>query len=112
MIVKKTVERATFNADKMGKADVACGRHLFAGLNSFEPGQVHEPHAHCDRDKLYMVLQGRGELTIGDETATVEAGDVALAEADVVHSLRNPGPDRLVTLVVMGPPPGKIDKPG
>jgi quercetin dioxygenase-like cupin family protein len=106
MIVKRATDRAGFDRAKMAKSDLARGRHLFAGLNSFEPGQVHEPHAHCDRDKLYVVMQGRGELTIGSETATVEPGDVALAEADVVHSLRNSGPDRLVVLVVMGPPPG------
>ncbi len=63
-----------------------------AGLNAFEPGQVHEPHTHCDRDKLYFVLEGRGDL--------------ALAPADVVHSLANPGPGRLVVMVLMAPPPG------
>lgn len=106
MILKNVSERAVFDATKMGKADLARGRHLFAGLNAFEPGQLHEPHTHCDRDKLYVVLRGRGELTIGDETTNVEAGDVGLAPADVVHSLRNPGPERLVVLVAMGPPPG------
>ena len=40
----------------MGKADLA-----------------HEPHTHCDRDKLYVILQGRGELTVGEETSMVEA---------------------------------------
>jgi quercetin dioxygenase-like cupin family protein len=105
MIVRDAAARARFGAGKMGKADVARGEHLFAGLNAFEPGQVHEPHAHCDRDKLYVVMQGRGELTIGEERSTVSAGDVALAPADVVHSLRNPGPDRLVVLVVMAPSP-------
>jgi quercetin dioxygenase-like cupin family protein len=106
VIVKQAPDRAKFNPNKMGKSDLARGRHLFAGLNSFEPGQVHEPHSHCDRDKLYVVMEGRGELTIGEETATVVPGDVALAEADVVHSLRNNGNERLVVLVVMGPPPG------
>lgn len=105
MIVKQASGRATFDPQKMGKSDLARGRHLFAGLNAFEPGQLHEPHTHCERDKLYAVLEGHGELTIGDETTTVGPGDVALAEAGVVHSLANPGPERLVVLVVMGPPP-------
>ena len=76
MIVKQATDRATFSTQKMGKSDLARGRHLFAGLNAFEPGQTHEPHAHCDRDKLYVVMQGRGELTIGDETQSVGPGDV------------------------------------
>ena len=107
MIVKRSVEHARFSERKMGKVDLARGKHLFAGLNAFEPGQLHAPHAHCDRDKIYVVMEGRGELTIADQTTTVAPGDVALAEADVVHSLRNPGPDRLVVLVVMGPPPDR-----
>ena len=105
MIFKDAASLATFNPDKMGKFDLARGEHLFAGLNSFEPGQTHEPHAHCDRDKLYVVMQGRGHLTLGDETTEVGPGDAALAAADVVHALHNPGPDRLVVLVVMAPPP-------
>ena len=88
MIFKQAADRASFGADKMGKADLA-----------------HEPHTHCDRDKLYVILQGRGELTVGEETSMVEPGDVAFAAADVVHSLNNPGPDRLIVLVAMGPPP-------
>ena len=105
MIVKNAVAHAAYRSDKMGKADLARGDHLFSGLNAFEPGQGHEPHTHCDRDKIYVVLEGAGDVTIGDETARIEPGDLALARSGVVHSLRNPGPDRLVVLVVMGPPP-------
>ena len=105
MIIDNASALAQYRPDKMGKADLVRGAHLFAGLNAFEPGQVHEPHAHCDRDKLYVVLEGRGELTIGDETRTVGPGAVALAPADVVHALSNPGPERLLVLVAMGPPP-------
>ena len=104
MLVKQAVRRAKFAPNKMSKVDLAQGDYLFAGLNAFEPGQVHEPHAHCERDKLYVVLEGRGELTLDGETTAVEAGDLALAQADCVHALQNPGPGRLVVLVVMAPP--------
>ena len=89
----------------MGKADLASGDHLFCGLNAFEPGQRHEPHAHCDRDKTYLVLEGHGELTVGEETSAVGPGDFAFAPADVVHSVRNTGSERLILFVAMGPPP-------
>ena len=105
MIVRNASKKAVFRPDKMGKADLGRGAHLFAGLNAFEPGQEHLPHTHCDRDKLYVVLEGRGEVTIGDERVAVAPGDTALATAGVVHSMRNPGPERLVVLVVLSPPP-------
>ena len=91
----------------MGKADLAVGAHLFCGLNAFEPGQEHEPHAHCDRDKTYLVLQGRGEIAIGDVVETVGPGDFAFAAASVVHSVRNTGDERLVVFVAMSPAPSK-----
>ena len=107
MILKNAAGRAVFNPDKMGKVDLAVGDHLFTGLNAFEAEQEHEPHTHCDRDKVYVVLSGRGEITIAEETANVGPGDVAVAPAGVVHAVRNPGPDRLVLLAVLGPPPPK-----
>jgi quercetin dioxygenase-like cupin family protein len=105
MIIDDAAALAQYRQDKMGKADLVSGSHLFAGLNAFEAGQAHEPHAHCERDKLYVVLEGQGELTVGADTRTVGPGAVALAPADVVHALRNPGPERLLVLIVMAPPP-------
>ena len=105
MILKNAVSHATFRADKMGKADLTRGDHLFAGLNAFEPGQEHAPHVHCDRDKMYVVLEGRGDVTVGEQRDRIAPGDVVMAPANVEHALRNPGPERLVVLVVMGPPP-------
>ena len=107
MIIRDPARRAQFHTDKMGKTDLALGEHLLCGLNCFEPGQEHEPHAHCARDKIYFVLQGQGEVTIGETTELVGPGDMAYAAAGVVHSMRNPGPDRLVVAVAMGPPPAK-----
>jgi quercetin dioxygenase-like cupin family protein len=97
---------ARFRPDKMGKADLVRGELLSAGLNCFEPGQEHAAHVHAGQDKLYYVLEGEGELTIGQTVSHFRAGDIALAPADVEHALRNPGPERLIVLVVFAPPPG------
>lgn len=106
MIFPEAASRAAFRPDKMGKTELIASDHLFAGLNAFEPGQTHEPHTHCDRDKLYVVLEGRGELTVGETTCEVGPGAVALAPAGVVHAVHNPGPGRLVVLTAISPPPG------
>ena len=107
MIVKRASARAKFRDGKMGKANLASGAHLFCGLNAFEPGQEHAPHAHCDRDKTYLVLEGHGELTVGDEVAAVGPGDFAFVPAGVVHSVRNTGDERLIVFVAMSPPPSQ-----
>jgi quercetin dioxygenase-like cupin family protein len=105
MFVQKAASRAQFSPDRMGKADLLRGDYLFAGLNCFEPGQEHAPHTHSGQDKLYIVLEGSGEVTVGNETRHLEAGDCALAKSEVVHSIRNTGPSRMVVMAVLAPPP-------
>jgi quercetin dioxygenase-like cupin family protein len=106
MLLADVRSRAVYRHDKMGKADLVRGELLSAGLNCFEPGQQHAAHVHAGQDKLYYVLEGEGELTIGDSVSRFQPGDLALAPADVQHALRNPGPGRLVVMVVFAPPPG------
>lgn len=107
MFVKQLSSTAHFASGKMGKSTVVRGDLLFVGLNAFEPGQEHAPHSHERQDKLYFILKGSGVVHIGEETELLCAGDVAFAPAGVPHSIRNPGPGRLVTMVVLAPPPQK-----
>jgi mannose-6-phosphate isomerase-like protein (cupin superfamily) len=105
MFVKNVSTLAKFSADKMGKSTVVQGDFLFAGLNCFEPGQEHTPHAHAGQDKLYFILEGSGVVTVGDLAETLSAGDAAFAPSGVMHSIHNSGPDRLVVMAVLAPPP-------
>ena len=107
MMIKRLADHARFNPDKMGKVTLAEGEHLFTGLNCFEPGQEHAPHVHEGQDKLYVVLEGMGIVTIGGETQHLSAGDAAFAPSGVLHSIRNPGPNRLTVMAILGPPPRK-----
>ena len=107
MFVKRVSSLAKFAPDKMGKSTVAQGDFLFAGLNSFEPGQEHAPHSHEGQDKLYVVLEGSGTVHVGEETEILSAGDAAFAPSGVIHSIHNPGPERLVVMAVLSPPPRK-----
>ena len=107
MIVKDVAGRAEYSAEKMGKVRLGAGAHLYAGLNCFLPGQEHRAHVHADQDKLYMVVAGRGEARLGDEVHSVEAGDLILAEAGVVHGLKNTADVPFAVVVVFGPPPDR-----
>ena len=107
MFVKRISGLAKFAPDRMGKSTIVESDFLFAGLNSFEPGQEHAPHAHEGQDKLYVILEGCGMVSVGDETELLCTGDAALAPSGVIHSIRNPGPERLVAMAVLAPPPRK-----
>jgi mannose-6-phosphate isomerase-like protein (cupin superfamily) len=107
MFVKQVANLAKFVADRMGKETVARGDSLFAGLNCFEPGQDHAPHMHEGQDKLYFVLEGSGWVQVGEQSELLSAGDAAFARSGMLHSIRNPGPERLVVMAVLAPPPRK-----
>jgi len=107
MFVKQISSHATFSADKMTKSTVAQGEFLFAGLNSFEPDQEHASHTHDGQDKLYIVLEGRGMVQVGEKVELLSVGDAAFAASGVAHSIRNPGPQRLVVMALLAPPPRK-----
>jgi quercetin dioxygenase-like cupin family protein len=105
MFLHKIAGLAKFTPEKMGKSTLVQGDYLFAGLNSFEPGQEHAPHAHQGQDKMYLVLEGSGVVRIDDHAEVLSAGDAAFAPAGILHSIRNPGPERLVVMAVLSPPP-------
>jgi quercetin dioxygenase-like cupin family protein len=105
MFLRQIATQATFTPDKMAKHSLAGGASLFAGLNAFEPGQEHAPHTHPGQDKLYLILQGRGIVQVGEASELLSAGDAAFAAAGVVHAIRNPGPERLIVMAVLAPPP-------
>lgn len=105
MIIRNAGGQAVFNPEKMGKASLAMTERFFVGLNAFEPGQEHKLHTHAGQDKLYFVLEGRGEVTVGAEKAQLGPGDLVVVQAGEEHALRNWGPERLVVMVMMAPPP-------
>jgi quercetin dioxygenase-like cupin family protein len=107
MFIKAVSSLARFVPDRMGKSTLAQGATLFAGLNSFEPGQEHAAHTHEGQDKLYYVLEGSGVVQIGEQSETLSPGDAALAPSGVLHSIRNPGPRRLIVMAILAPPPRK-----
>src|SRR5258706_11676117 len=93
-----------FDAEKPGKADLFAGRHLFVGLNCFEPGQAQRGHAHAGADKFYVVVSGRARMTVGDETREAGPGTGVWAPAEVPHGVAE-ALERTVMLVAMAPPP-------
>jgi quercetin dioxygenase-like cupin family protein len=105
MILSNAVSTAQFSESKMGKTTIVKGAQLFAGLNCFEPGQEHALHCHSGQEKLYVVMEGTAIVQIGERKETVSAGGVAFAADGVQHSVRNPGPGRLIVMAILAPPP-------
>jgi len=96
---------ARFDTAKMAKVDLVSSKRLICGLNCFEPGQVQKAHAHPEQDKLYLVVQGSGEFSVGDERRTLRQGDLLHVPENVPHGVTNTGGDRMVVAIVITPNP-------
>jgi len=69
-----------------------------------KPGIATQPHRLHGVDERYVILSGRGEVTIGELAPTiVEPNDVVIIPAGVSQSIANIGPDALVFLCVCAP---------
>ena len=98
-------DRAKFQSDKMARIALAATSRVHLDLYALEPGQAQKVHTHDDQDKVYVVLEGRGRITVGAEDETLEVGEAIVAPAGVAHGVRNDSPARLLLLVLVSPPP-------
>lgn len=60
-----------------------------------EPGAVTTLHLHRKTEELYFILEGSGEMTLGDRHFTVSAGDTICIAPGTAHRIRNTGTGRL-----------------
>src|SRR5262249_46029903 len=97
----RVADRLTFSPEKMKKAALVDTPSLFCDAYCFEPGQEQVGHRHAVGDKLYYVVSGAGRIRVGSEERDVGSGDLVCAPAGEEHGVHNPGPGRLVLLVMM-----------
>lgn len=71
----------------------------------YHPGDTAAAHYHRDCAHFFMILAGRGVLHAGTGDEALEAGDVALVEADEVHSFSNPHDENFEFIELWVPAP-------
>ena len=98
-------DHVRFQPDKMAKVALGATEHALLDLYCVAPGQSQKPHAHGDQDKIYVVLEGEGRVSVGGAEETLGPGEAMIAPAGVEHGLVNDGPAPLLVLVVVTPPP-------
>lgn len=101
----KTVR--SFEEGGFEKVNLFETERFFADVYCFEEGQTQELHEHAGSDKVYHVLEGKAEVTVGDERMAVGAGKAVLAEAGKQHGVE--ATERTRMLVFMTPHPAHVD---
>jgi mannose-6-phosphate isomerase-like protein (cupin superfamily) len=89
----------------MVKAGLFATGRLYYDLYCLRPGQAQKVHSHAGSDKVYLVLEGRATITVGDEERDLSPNQCVLAEAGTPHGVRNSSDEDVVLLVVTTPPP-------
>lgn len=74
---------------------------LSGGLYVLDAGALDGQSPHTE-DELYIVMSGRGSITVGDEVRDVRPGTVVFVGAGVAHRFHDIE-ERLVLLVAFGP---------
>ena len=94
----------SYSDEKPMASNVFDSEQLGAKLICFQPGQSLAPH-HTESLAFFLVQNGAGEISIGDEVHLVSEGQVIPAPAMVDHGIVNTGSDPLVLLLVQTPNP-------
>ena len=91
--------------DKMAKHNLFETPRFFADVYVLRPGQAQATHVHAGEDKCYLVLEGRGRVTTGEESHDVGPGEIVWCPAGEDHGIKNPSDADLRALVFMAPHP-------
>jgi translation initiation factor IF-2 len=70
-----------------------------------EPEQQESRRALDASDELYVIIEGRARIRAGPQIEDLEALDCVFVPPGVERFVTNPGPERLVALVVVAPKP-------
>jgi len=82
---------------------LAMGENVSLSLLEAEPGKTFEVHDHGEEELCY-IPQGKGVMTVGDESYEIEAPVVVKIPSNVKHGLTVIGTETLLKLNAHSPP--------
>ena len=68
------------------------------------PGSRQGVHAHPNSEQVYVIVRGRGVMTVGAEEKEVSAGTLILVPPGTGHAILNTGDEPLVFISATSPP--------
>jgi len=77
---------------------------LGARLWRLEPGQASTRHRHAVQEELYLLLEGRGRIRVGEDLLTLGPRDSLAVDPSVTRQVFNDTDSSALWLVVGAPP--------
>jgi mannose-6-phosphate isomerase-like protein (cupin superfamily) len=90
--IRPLIDRATSNIELCSLAE-----------EILPPGAAVIRHHHLQTEEIYYILNGEGEMTVGEETRNVRTGDAVFIPQAKTHTLKNTGAEPIRLLLVCGP---------
>lgn len=66
-----------------------------SAINRWTPGQLGPPHKHEQKEQIFFIIGGEGEVKIGNDVFPAKPGDLLFVPANVVHQTINRGKNTL-----------------
>ena len=68
------------------------------------PGTEQRAHSHPDAEQVYVIVRGRGRMSIAGDTEEVAEGDLVFIPPATQHGIVNDGAETLVYISAASPP--------
>lgn len=87
----------------VGGASPIQATNFSMGYVTLDPRGGQVPWHNQDQEEIYFVVQGRGQMCLGEEIQELNGGEAVYIPAGVFHQLTNVGDEPLVMIYCYGP---------
>jgi mannose-6-phosphate isomerase-like protein (cupin superfamily) len=87
----------------VGGASPIQASNFSLGHVTLEPNGGQVPWHHQEQEEIYFIVEGVGEMCLGDEKTTLATGQAVYIPPRVFHQLTNTGPSPLRMVYCYGP---------
>ncbi len=68
------------------------------------PGAEQRAHSHAESEQVYVIVRGRGRMSVAGDVEEVSEGDLVFIPPATAHGVVNDGPEILVYIAAASPP--------
>ena len=87
----------------VGGASPIQAKHFSLGHVTLDPNGGQVPWHNQDQEEIYFILEGTGELCLGDEKTSLSAGQAVYIPPKIFHQLTNTGATPMRMIYCYGP---------